>query len=112
MIIAGKIKQRKKTYNIKPVLVEDFEKYSLNVKKGDNPFKTLKMLTDVTVFRIVELVIFGKTIFRFEKYDFKIGKIHMMNLDKFQEDYFNIILGADFLAKAKKRGLIENNLDK
>ena len=111
MIIAGKIKNGKNEYNIKAVTLEEFEKYSLNVKKGDNPFKTLKQLTDVTIFRIVELVIFGKTIFRFEKYDFNIRKIPVMYLDKFQEDFFKIILGDDFLAKAKKRGLI-NQEDK
>ena len=109
MIIAGKIRDGKKLYNIKAVTVGDFEEYSKQVKKGDNPFKTLEKLTKKTIFRIVELVIFGKVIFRFEKYDFKVNVIPMQNLDKFQEDFFNIILGTDFLVKARERGLISEH---
>lgn len=104
MIINGTIKSNKKTYKIKMVTVGEYQQYSAIVKEAKNPYVSLDFLIKKTIFREVEVKIFGITIKKWKIFDFDVNLIPISTLDKFQEDYFKVIFGEPFFRQMKERG--------
>lgn len=110
MIINGSLIQGKRRYNIKALSYGEYLQYVEYVKNIKDGFKVLNFLLAKTVFRTVELRIFGKTIWKTKVFDFKIEKEALMDLKRFQNDFFKVIFGEDFLAELKERGEIQADI--
>lgn len=104
MIINGTIKSNKKTYKIKMVTVGEYQQYAEIIKSIKNPYVSLDFLIKKTIFREIEMKIFGITLKKWKIFDFDVNVIPISNFDKFQEDYFKVIFGEPFFRQMKERG--------
>jgi hypothetical protein len=108
MIEKAKIKDGKKEYNIKGLSVQEYLDYIEYNKTNKDGFKTFEWVIKKCLYRVIELRIFGKSVWSKKIFDFSLSKIDIAELEKFQDDLYKVIFGEVFLHKIRTEGAAQD----
>ena len=86
-------------YIVKDITVGIYQEYIEKLNQGKTVYEILQFLANKLVYREKTLFFFWKT----KKFDFKVELISMKNIDKFQDEFFKMLFGEDFLTKLQQK---------